>query len=67
MQKQIDNLEKRIATNIDRCKRISKKETDDDLAVVAYVQFRSMEGRERAFSAYKIGGLKRFMLTYLCC
>lgn len=65
MQKVVEKIEARIQKNVDKCK--NNESSINDKAVVAYVMLRSMEGKERAINAYKVGSCRRWCLTNLCC
>lgn len=66
-KKEVEKFEAKIAKQIEKCQKISRESTDDNEAIVAYVQFRSMEGKERALAAYRDGACRRCCLTYFCC
>lgn len=53
-------LKKAIAVKEDRIYQ-------DPSVVFAYITFRSMEGPNAVFKAYKVGWLKRFCLMWCCC
>lgn len=64
-KKRIEKLGVKIDKNIVAYNKYELANTNK--AVVAYIIFRSMEGKERLINAYKMGACKRWCLTNCCC